>query len=454
MAESPSGLVRVIGRWTLTALVINSIIGSGIFGLPSTIAGLLGKASPYAYLLAAVGIGIIMACFAEVASQFRDAGGPYLYARTAFGRFTGLQMGWLAWLVRLTAAAANANLFVDYLAEFWPGATGTVLRITILTLLIGGLAAINYRGVRVGAQTSNIFTVAKLVPLTIFIMAGIILLRGNTAAAVSSTGTGDWPKALLLLMFAYGGFEAALIPSGEAKNPRRDAPFALFIALMACTLFYTLIQWVVVSALAAPEATKRPLAEAARVFMGAGGAGLITLGAIISVYGYLSSAMLNSPRLTFAFAEGKDFPPFFAAVHPRFRTPHVSIVIFAVLLWSLAVAGSFKGNASLSAVARLFTYSLVCGALIKLRRQQPQAEAFRLPFGPAFALVGILFSLYLISNMGYGELLAIIATAALALVNWIVVKRKNPQSGQAATKQATPAGFKKITPTDGKTTNG
>jgi len=418
-----TGFVREIGRWTLTALVINSIIGSGIFGLPSTIAGLLGKMSPYAYLLAAAGIGIIMACFAEVASQFRDAGGPYLYARTAFGRFAGLQTGWLAWLVRLTAAAANANLFVDYLAEFWPGATGTVVRVVLLTLLLGGLAAINYRGVRVGAQTSNFFTVAKLVPLTIFIVMGIFLLRGNAGANVSATGTGDWPKALLLLMFAYGGFEAALIPIGEAKNPRRDAPFALFIALMTCTLFYTLIQWVVVSALAAPEETKRPVAEAARVFMGAGGAGLVTLGAIVSVYGYLSSAMLNAPRLTFALAEGKDFPQFFGAIHPRFRTPHVSIVIFAIVLWGVAVAGSFKWNASLSAVARLFTYGLVCAALIKLRRRQPNAEAFRLPFGSAFAVIGIVFSLYLISGMGYGELLAIIATAALALVNWVVVKR-------------------------------
>jgi len=421
-----TGFVREIGRWTLTALVINSIIGSGIFGLPSTIAGLLGNASPYAFLLAAVGIGIIMACFAEVASQFRDAGGPYLYARAAFGRFAGLQMGWLAWLVRLTAAAANANLFVDYLAEFWPGATGTVVRIVLLTLLLGGLAAINYRGVRVGAQTSNIFTVAKLVPLTIFIVAGIILLRGNAATNVSATGTGDWPKALLLLMFAYGGFEAALIPLGETRNPRKDAPFALFIALITCALFYTLIQWVVISALSAPEETKRPVAEAARVFMGAGGAALVTLGAVISVYGYLSSAMLNAPRLTFAIAAGKDFPQFFGAIHPRFRTPHVSIVIFALMLWGVAVAGSFKWNASLSAVARLFTYGLVCGALIKLRRQQPNAEAFRLPFGPAFAVIGIVFSLYLISGMGSGELLAIIATALLAFGNWVLVKTKDP----------------------------
>jgi amino acid transporter len=425
VTEPNTGLIRVIGRWTLTALVINSIIGSGIFGLPSTIAGLLGSASPYAYLLAAAGIGVIMACFAEVASQFREAGGPYLYARAAFGRFVSLQVGWLAWLVRLTAAAANANLFVDYLAEFWPNATDAFFRTTLLTLLIGGLTGINYRGVNAGAQTSNFFTIAKLLPLTLFIVAGIFLARGEGAIAHAASGTGDWPKALLLLMFAYGGFEAALMPSGEMKNPRRDAPFALFMALLACALFYTLVQYVVVAALAAPETAKRPLAEAARVLLGASGAAFITLGAMISVYGYLSSAMLNAPRLTFALAEAKDFPRFFAAIHPKFRTPHVSIVIFAALLLALTIAGTFQWNASLSAVARLFTYGVVCAALLKLRRQQPRAEAFRLPFGPAFAGLGILFALYLIFNMGYGELLAILATAALAFAHWLVAKRKS-----------------------------
>ncbi len=424
MTQPTTGLVRVIGRWTLAALVINSIIGSGIFGLPSTIAGLLGPASPYAFLIAAAGIGIIMACFAEVASQFREAGGPYLYARAVFGHFVSLQVGWLAWLVRLASAAANANLFVDYLAEFWPDATTFVWRFALLTLLIGGLIAINYRGVSVGAQTSNFFTIAKLLPLTIFIGVGLLLLRDNAAIAPATNPTGDWPQALLLLMFAYGGFEAALMPSGEMKNPRRDAPFALFVALLTCAVFYTLIQYVVVAALAAPETTKRPLAEAARVLMGAGGAIFITFGAMISVYGYLSSAMLNAPRLTFAMAEGKDFPAWFAAIHPKFRTPHVSIVVFGVLLFALTLVGSFKWNASLSAVARLFTYGVVCLALLKLRKEQPQAEAFRLPFGPVFAALGIVFALYLVFNMGYAELLAIIATAMLALVHWLVTKRK------------------------------
>lgn len=423
MKASSNGLVRVIGRWTLTALVINSIIGSGIFGLPATIAGLLGPMSPYAILIAAAGIGIIMACFAEVASQFREAGGPYLYARVVFGHFVSLQVGWLAWLVRLASAAANANLFVDYLAEFWPHATDTYFRIALLTLLIGGLTVINYRGVNAGARTSNFFTIAKLLPLTLFIIAGFFLLSEHRVITPSVNASGDWPKALLLLMFAYGGFEAALMPSGEMKDPRRDAPFALFMALLTCAVFYTLIQFLVVNLLAAPEATKRPLAEAARVLMGASGAAFITLGAMISVYGYLSSAMLNSPRLTFAMAEAKDFPQFFAAIHPKFRTPHVSIVIFAALLLVLTLVGNFQWNALLSAVARLFTYGAVCGALLKLRWQQPHAEAFRLPFGPAFAALGMLFALYLIFNMGYGEMLAIIATTALAFAHWLVTKR-------------------------------
>ena len=147
-----TGLVRAIGRWGLTALVLNSIIGSGIFGLPSLVAGLLGDRGPWAYLIATLGIGAIMACFAEVASQFREAGGPYLYAREAMGRFAGIQIGWQAWLVRLTSAAANANLFVIYLGEFWPQAGQPVPRAVVLTLLIGMLAAINVRGVSGGAH--------------------------------------------------------------------------------------------------------------------------------------------------------------------------------------------------------------------------------------------------------------------------------------------------------------
>src|SRR5205809_3115885 len=166
-ARTQPALARAIGRWSLVALVLNSIIGSGVFGLPSVVAGLLGAASPWAVLLAGAAVGIIIACFAQVASQFTQAGGPYLYARVAFGRMMGIQVGWMLWLAQLAAPAANANLFVIYLGEFWPNANRPLPRFLILTALVGILAFVNYRGVRAGAQVSNVFTVAKLVPLAI-----------------------------------------------------------------------------------------------------------------------------------------------------------------------------------------------------------------------------------------------------------------------------------------------
>jgi len=426
--ERPTALVRAIGRWSLAALLVNSIIGSGIFGLPSIVAGLVGGASPLAYLIAAAGMGVIMACFAEVASQFRDAGGPYLYARAAFGRFLGIQMGWVSWLVRLTAAAAGANLFVIYLAEFWPLAKEPLPRALVLTLLVGVLAGINYRGVSAGARLSNFFTVGKLVPLFLFIVTGLLylLIRHPTAPVIlrSSAGMGDWFQAVLVLVFAYGGFEAGLMPMGEAKDPRRDAPFALFVALATVTLVYTLVQVVVIGVLPDATATDRPLAAAAREFLGPLGAALISAAALVSLYGYLGAMMLNAPRLTFALAERGDFPPLFAAVHRKFRTPHISIIIFALLLWALAMAGTFRWNVFLSAVARLLAYGLVCAALPVLRRKKPEAEAYRLPAAPAFAVLGVAFSAVLLLRMGRGELLAITATVAIAFVNWLWARRR------------------------------
>lgn len=228
-SESEPRLLRAMGRWSLVALVINSIIGSGIFGLPSLVAGMLGPASPLAYIPAALGMGIVMACFAEVASRFRQAGGPYLYARVAFGRLAGIEVAWVTWLARLTAAAGNANLFVIYLAEFWPGVKNPLAKIGVLTLLVGVLTAINYRGVCAGAKQSNLFAVAKLVPLFLFIAVGLFFIHGGNFSVRSPATAGTWLEAVLLLVFAFGGFEGAVIPMSEAKDPERDAPFALLV---------------------------------------------------------------------------------------------------------------------------------------------------------------------------------------------------------------------------------
>ena len=427
--ESP-GLIRAMGRWTLTALVINSIIGSGIFGLPSVVAGYLGKQSPLAYLVAAAGIGVVIACFAEVASQFGAAGGPYLYAREAFGRFIGLEIGWLLLLVRLTAAAAAANLFTNYLAEFWPGVQQPIARFSVLAVLIGFLAAANYRGVKSGAAVSNIFTVAKLAPLLAFAAAGLFLvLRARPEIpAVTSTGPPaplrNWLEAALVLTFAYGGFEGAVVPMAEARDPRRNVPFALYVALATTTALFCAIQYVVVRILPGAAQTDRPLAAAARLLWGHAGAGLISIGALISVYGYLSAQMLHVPRLTFALSERGDFPRIFERIHPRFRTPHFSILFFAAIVLGLALAGNFKWNVLLSSVGRLFVYGFTCASLPVLRRRRPDTQAHRLVAGNGFAALGILFVTALATRINRNEAIVILATMAVAFANWVWTRNK------------------------------
>ncbi|MGH9537967.1 MAG: APC family permease [Terriglobales bacterium] len=426
-ATEQVSLVRAIGRWSLVALVVNSIIGSGIFGLPADVARLIGRASPWAVLVAGAAAGVVMACFAEVASQFDRAGGPYLYARAAFGRLVGIEVGWMLWLVRLAAPAATADLFVVYCGEFWPHAKDPLPRFLTLTFLYGLLTVINYRGVRASTRVSNILTVAKLVPLFLVAAAGMVYLfagHGAPPLPVSHPSTSSWLKAALLLVFAYGGFETAITPLSEAKDPRRDAAFALFMALVTCTLLYSAIQWVVVGILPDPAHSERPLADVARFALGHGGAAFVSAGALISVYGYLSANILGVPRITFALAENRDFPAIFAAIHPRFRTPYVSILAFAGLSWLLALFGNFTWNATLSAVARLFYYGLVCAALPVFRRRQPEAARFRLPGGTYFAVLGAIICLALMAGVNLSGSLILFSTALVAGLNWWLVRER------------------------------
>lgn len=420
-------LVRAIGRWSLVALVVNSIIGSGVFGLPSPVASYLGKLSPLAVLLAGAGMAVIFACFAEVASYFEEAGGPYLYARAAFGRFMGIQVAWMLWLGQVAAPAANANLFVIYLAEFWPQAGNPLPRAVVITLLIGILALINICGVRAGTWLSNLFTAAKLLPLFAVIVLGasVMLVRRLPAAppAAVSPPASDWLKAVLLMVFAYGGFETALAPMSECRNPRRDAPFALFTAILLCMVVYALIQWVVVGVLPFAARSDRPLADVARVVLGPPGAGMVALGALIAVYGYLSAKILAMPRVTYALAEQGDFPRIFAALN-RFRTPYVSILVFAALAWIFALTGQFKWNVTLSAVARLLYYAVGCAALPMLRRRQPGTVHFCLPTGNFLAVLGIAVCLVLLTRVDFTQSMIVLGTIALAFTNWIVVRRR------------------------------
>jgi basic amino acid/polyamine antiporter, APA family len=420
-------LVRSIGRWALAGLVINGVIGSAIFGMPSLIAAKLGRAAPWAWVVAAVLIGVVIACFAEVASRFRDAGGPYLYVRATFGRFAGIQTGWMAYLARLTASAGVANLFVIYLGEFWSGFGGRAVGTAVLALLLGTLAFVNLRGVGQGSRVSSVIAAAKLTGLGLFVILGVAWMAGHGAVAAppAPPGTGPWLEALLILVFAYGGFEAALMPLAEAKNPERDAPVALFTALAAAALIYTLVQVVVTWALPDAASHQRPVAAAASVFLGPVGGAFMAVVALVSTFGYLAGGMVNVPRLTFAMAEQGDLPRPFAAVHRTFRTPYLSILCYAVLTFALASSGSFLKNLTLSVVARLITYGLVSAALPVLRRRDgtPSAAppaAFRLPGGWIFAALGVMGMVVVATQVSRSEAIVMLVVMALATVHYFV----------------------------------
>jgi APA family basic amino acid/polyamine antiporter len=417
-SPAPSGLVATLGRWDVATLVVNTVVGGGIFGLPMIVAQLLGASSLVGYLAAAAGVGVLVLCFAEVSAQFRSAGGPYLYAREAFGPFVGLQVGWVTWLMRISATGANANLFVTYLGTIWAPAETEAIRWTVITALFAVPAVVNIRGVKQGATISNILVAAKLVPLFVFVGVGLFFLRPGTLASWPPAGHGHWFRAVLLLVFAFGGFDNAVLPASEMRDPARDAPFALLTGMSLVTILYLLIQLVFQGTVAAGTATDQPLATAAGRFLGSPGVWLMAVGAMVSVWGWFAATMLGTPRLTFALGERGDFPRVFARVHPRFRTPYVSILCYAGLGWVLALSGSFEWNASLSAVARLLTYGVTCGALPVFRRRNPGAAVFRTPVGYLMPALGVAFCAVLLTQMGSLDFTILAATMALAAATW------------------------------------
>src|SRR5262244_1202374 len=280
--------LRFIGRWTMTALLLNCIIGGGVFGVPGELNRMLGRASPLAMLFAALGMAVIILCVAEVASQFSDSGGPYLYVRSAFGRFMGMQVGWFHLLTVVATVAGLANLFVDYLSRFLPLHGHIWTRDLIMATLIAVPAAANYRGVRTGAKLSNVTTVAKLAPLALLIVAGIVRFAQQPqvihASEIASPGLSNWMRAMVFLLFTYGGWEDGLIPTGEVCETRRTIPFALGTALVACTGIYMLLQFVTVATIGA-KVTDAPLAEVASILLGRSGASFVAIAAMVSVYG-------------------------------------------------------------------------------------------------------------------------------------------------------------------------
>ena len=415
------GLVRAIRRWDLVALAVNAIIGAGIFGLPAEVFRRAGVYSLPAFFVCAAAMMLIVLCFAEVSSRFSDTGGPYLYAREAFGPVVGFQVGWMTWIARLTGFAANCNLLIIYLSFFVPSAAAGLGRATAICFVVVSLTIVNVIGVKNAARVSDGFTLAKLVPLMVFVVIGSFFVDPAAYAPGPLPSFGDFSVAVLLLVYAFSGFEMIVLAGGESRDPRRDLPYALLVAIGVVSVFYLAIQAVAIGTLPQLATASRPLSEAAGRFLGNAGATLIALGAVISVAGNLNVIMLVGPRLPFAMAQRRELPAWLASTHPRFHTPHVAIFVTAAVMLALTLSGTFVYAVTVSVIARLLSYAATCAALPVLRRRaNAPPAAFQAPGGTAAAVVALVLVTWLLSNSTSSEAIAAASAAALGLLVYAV----------------------------------
>ena len=423
MKETREGLSRAITKWDLVALFVNVTVGAGIFRLPSDVQRAVGNYSLVAFLVCAVIIGLIVLCFAEVASRFTGTGGPYLYARETFGPLPGFIVGWLMWLTRLAGFATLTQVFIAYLGYFWAGAQSGWPRVAIITVLVVSLTAINIAGVRESARISDVITISKLMPLLLFVAVGLFFVSTAQFAFGPAPGLGAFSGAVFILVYVFSGFEAVLVNTGEINQPQRVIPFALMVAMSGAALLFLLIQFVCIGTLPHLTTSERPLADASQSFLGTFGPAVISAAALIGILGTLNAVMLALTRLPFAMSLQGQLPRFLARVHVRFHTPHVSIFLSAAAVLWLSLAGTFIYAVKVTVITRVVVYASTCLALPILRRRktaslegtQAGPAGFELPAGVLIATVCVALCVWLLANSGLSEVRDVAIAVAVGL---------------------------------------
>jgi amino acid transporter len=399
-------LRRELGRWDLTAIGVNQVIGSAIFLMPSQVAALVGNWSPLAFLLAGAASLVVALSFAEVSSRFEGTGGAYLYTRAAFGRFAGFEVGWMQWVTRVTSLASVINGLVLAVGFYWPALTGGPGRAALISGLLTFLAAVNIRGIRQTAWLVDFLTIGKIVPLGVFIASGLAWVNQAAFSPLPAITWNQASAAALLLVFVFGGYDVIPVPAGEASDPRRHAPFALVATILVVTAVMTAAQVVAMGVLPNLADSTTPLADAALVTMGSAGALLIGVGSVISITGNNAGQVLSGSRVLFALAEHRDLPSVFARVHPVFRTPANAVLFTSVVALALALTGSFVTLAAASAVARLVIYTGASASVLRLRALEGRVPpaSFTAPLGPAVPILAMLVSLTIIAGAGRAQI--------------------------------------------------
>lgn len=420
-------LRRTLGRWDLTAIGVNQVVGAAIFLLPADVARLVGNWGPV--MFAAIGLTslLVALCFAEVGSRFDSTGGPIGPARVAFGRFVGFEVGWMLWFSRVSSGASVINGLALALGFYWPVVSTGLPRALVILGVIGGLTWANLRGIRQTSWLVNAFTIGKILPLAVFVLVGVWFADFSRAVPSDPLTLGSAGTAALLLIFAYGGYEVTGVPAGEAVNPRRDVPFAYVATILIVTAVMTLAAAVATGVLPDVGASRTPIADASALLMGAAGGLLISLGSVVSTTGNNMGQLLSGSRSVFALAENGDLPAVFARVHPEYRTPYVAIWFTTIVLVALALSGSFVFLAAVSAVARLVIYLSTCIATLRLRHPSAASRVaqatFTVPFGPVIPVAASLVTLSILAGATTQQLLSGVVALVVGAVLYAVATR-------------------------------
>ena len=428
-----SQLVRALGVPSLTANIVNSTVGAGIFALPALVAAQLGAGAPLAFIFCALAMAVFVTSFALAGSRVSLTGGLYAYVETAFGRYVGFMAGVLYFLTAILASSGIVALFADTIGAMAPIFARGSMHFLVVLLVFGGLAWVNIRGVQSGALAVAIVTIVKLVPLVLFVGVGIFFVRQADALTIAWPGASPLGRGVLLLIFAFVGIEVALMPSGEVKDPARTVPRAIYLALGITTLLYLLIQLVAQGILgdSLGKFSTAPLAQAASRFLGEPGRSLMLVGASISAFGFLASDVLSSPRVLFAFGRDRFLPNAFAHVHSRFHTPDVAILAYCSIAAVLSLISTFQHLAVLSNVAVLMLYLLSCGAALLLMRRDAPATGrpFHFPGAWIVPCIGIGISLWILAQATRQELAVTAIVLAVASVLFLVQRALTKPAG-------------------------
>ena len=411
-------LRREIGFFGAAFLVLNSVIGAGIFALPGKVAVNAGLYSPWLFLVVGVLFISVVLTFAELASYYDQTGGPVLYASDAFGPVVGFGTGWLIFLSRMTAFAANANVMATYLASLSDVFASGPMRALIITAVTAGLTWANIRGVKDGVRTMSVLTVLKVVPLLLLVALGLQHVTGATLLPAGDIAIENLGGTTLLLIYAYVGFETIGVTAGETNQPRKTIPAALVRTVVLTGLLYFMIVLVFVSLIPPTDYATATLVDVGRSLAGTVGALVITLAAVFSIGGNLAGSMLAAPRIIFALAEKRQLPAWFAHVHERHATPHNAVLVMGAMALTLALSSNFVSLAVGSAVVRLIGFVICIAALPRIRRNADAAtreKAYRLPGGLLIPGIAMLVCVWLVMQSQLQDWLRVSVLLAIGL---------------------------------------